>query len=90
VNATNVYAILESDILIYTASIHWNVVRSHVNGVQPKVIYVDEYINEITNRIINSFDPSILTKKSVLHLAHWYSEHMIREQYAQLVNKQDK
>lgn len=81
--------ILENDILIYTASIHWNVVRSQVEGTHPKVIYVEEYINEITRRIINSFDITILTPKSVLHLAHWFSENLIREQYARLVNKSD-
>ena len=79
--------ILENDIVIYTASIHYNVVRSAVNNQPPKVIYVQEFINAVANKIMTTFDPSILTKKSVMHLAHWYIEGMIREQYSALVNK---
>lgn len=79
--------ILEKDTLIYTAALHWNVARCAYMDEPPRIIYVREFIDEIANRIFKTFDPSILTKRSVLHMAHWYTEHMIREQYALLVNK---
>lgn len=82
-----VLAILRKDILIYTAAIHWNVVRSASNNAPPKVIYIEEFIGEVARRITNGFDPSILNKKSVLHLANWFTEHLIREEYGRLVNK---
>ena len=80
-------AILESDLVIYTAALHWNVARSAYNNEAPKVIYVEEFISKLVDRIYSSFDASIITKTSLLHLAHWYTEAMIREQYAMLVNK---
>lgn len=84
---SKVLEILREDILIYTAAIHWNVVRSAGTDAPPRVIYIEEFIAELSRRIVNSFDPSILNKQSVKHLANWYTEHMIREQYAKLVNK---
>lgn len=82
-----VFDILEKDTLIYTAAIHWNVVKSAVNGEPPRVIYIEEFITEVSSRILSTFDPSIMTPKAVMHLAHWYTENMIREQYARLINK---
>lgn len=84
-----VIAILENDLVIYTAAIHYNVARSAVNNEPPRIIYVADFVHSVTKKILSTFDPTILTKKSVLHLAHWYIEGMIREQYAQLVNKQN-
>lgn len=84
-----VIEILERDIVIYTASLHWNVCRSAYHNEQPKVIYVQDFIELVAKKILATFDPSILTKKSVMHLAHWYIEGMIREQYSNLVNKPD-
>ena len=79
--------ILENDTLIYTAALHYNVAKYAYYDEPPRIIYVQEFINEIASRILKTFDSSILTKKTVLHLAHWYTEHMIREQYAALVNR---
>jgi hypothetical protein len=79
--------VLQKDILLYTAAIHWNVARSAYTNSPPKIIYVNEFIEEICSRILNTFDPTILNKRSVIHLAHWYTEHMIREQYGLLVNR---
>lgn len=86
-NEEQVIEILEADTLIYTAALHWNVARSAYNDEAPKVIYVREFIDLIAERILATFDPSILTAKAVTHLARWYTEHLIREQYARLVNK---
>jgi hypothetical protein len=80
-------SILESDLVIYTAALHWNVARSAYNNQAPKVIYVEEFIHRLANKIYSAFDSTIITEKSLLHLAHWYTEAMIREEYAQLVNK---
>lgn len=82
-----VVKILESDILIYTAALHWNVARSATGNEPPRIIYVSEFINEIAKRICNSFDNTMLTEGAVLHLAGWFTEHMIREQYAKLVER---
>lgn len=84
---TEVVKILEADILIYTAALHWNVARSATGNEPPRVIYVAEFIDEIAERICSSFDNTILTRRAVLHLAGWFTEHMIREQYAKLVEK---
>lgn len=80
-------SILERDIVIYTAALHWNVARSAYNNEAPKVIYVEDFIHRLANKIYSAFDSTIITEKSLLHLAHWYTESMIREEYAQLVNK---
>lgn len=87
--ANQVKEILESDVVIYTAAIHFNVVKSAAMNLPPKIIYIEDFIDTLTNRILSTFDASILTKKSVMHLAHWYIEGMIREQYSILVNKLD-
>ena len=81
------FEILEKDLVIYTAALHWNVARSAYNDEAPKIIYVEEFIAKLIERIYSSFDTSIITKHSLLHLAHWYTESMIREQYGNLVNK---
>ena len=86
VNEKEVKEILHNSNLIYTAAIHWNVIKSAVNGEPPRIIYIEQFINEICSRILGTFDPSILTENSLMHLAHWYTEHMIREQYSKLVN----
>lgn len=86
-NEKEVIDILESDIVIYTAAIHYNVARSAANNEPPRIIYIHDFIQDVSKKIVNSFDESLLTKKSVLHLAHWFIEGMIREQYSKLVNK---
>lgn len=89
-NYSDIVELLERDTLIYTAAIHWNVIRSASNSEPPKIIYVHEFIEMIAKKIEGTFDMNLMNKHSVMHLAHWYTENLIRSEYSKLVETYTK